>query len=157
MTDTTYKIARNKYGYYCVPSSSYTLTSKRILEGKVHEPTTIDFIKKNLGGYDLIHAGTGFGDFLPALSNSNQSTIWAFEPNELNYKSTKETIKLNNLENIQLFQFALGDKDRIGKLKIKENGLDLGVRSSMYLDSVTLNRKKLAFNYIGNSFGSSEI
>ena len=134
MTIESYIVARNKFGDYCVPlSSSYTLTSQQILKGKVHEPSTIDFIVKNSAHGDIIHAGAGFGDFLPALSNSNISTIWAFEPNSLNFQCAKETIKLNSLKNIQLFHYALGAENCSGKLQIQEDGQALGVRS--YIDS----------------------
>jgi FkbM family methyltransferase len=140
MTIESFKVAQNKFGYYCVPlSSSYTLTSKQILKGKVHEPSTIDFIIKNSAHGDVVHAGAGFGDFLPALSNSNISKIWAFEPNSLNFQCAEETIKLNSLKNIQLFPYALGAENCIGKIKIKEDDQALGVRSYIDSDLANLN------------------
>jgi FkbM family methyltransferase len=132
MANPVSKIAHNKFGYYCVPlSSAYTITSDTILRGMVHEPSTIDFIIENSNDGDIIHAGTGFGDFLPAISSKKKSKIWTFEPNPLNFKCTEETIKLNGLKNIELFQCALGDRNYSGKLIIAENGKELGVRSQM--------------------------
>ena len=91
-------IAKNQYGLYSIPKSvKYTYTADFILKGGVHEDTTIEYIK-SIGG-DIIHAGSGFGDFLPALKNCNK--VWTFEPNTLMYESSLETISLNNLVNVQ--------------------------------------------------------
>ena len=77
-------IAKNKWGLFSIPSEiRYTYTAQTILEGQVHEDSTIDFIK-SIGG-NIIHAGTGFGDFLPALQNC--SKVWTFEPNPLMFES----------------------------------------------------------------------
>lgn len=56
---------------------------------------------KSIGG-NIIHAGAGFGDFLPALKDCN---IFTFEPNQLMYDATLETIQLNNLTNVTCLYF----------------------------------------------------
>ena len=63
------KISYNKYGGYCVPlSSHYRPAAKTVLSKKVYEPDTIEYMLKNCKSGDVVHAGTYFGDFLPALS-----------------------------------------------------------------------------------------
>ena len=80
---------KNKYGVYSIPKEiAYTYTAQTILDGGVHEDTTIDYIR-SIGG-NIIHAGSGFGDFLPALKNCDK--VWAFEPNKLMYESSLDTI-----------------------------------------------------------------
>ena len=134
-------IAKNQYGLYSIPKSvEYTYTADFILKGGVHEDTTIEYLK-SVGG-NIIHAGTGFGDFLPALKDCD--SVWAFEPNRLMYLSSLETISLNNISNIKLFSDALGDYNGIAKLKeIDENGLEMGPRSEISDDGVEVKIVKL--------------
>jgi FkbM family methyltransferase len=101
------------------------------LEGRVHEPETIDFILAHHRGRDVIHSGAGFGDFLPALSKGCTGTIWAFEPNDENHFCAQKTIELNGLRNVKLAHLALGDAASTGYLKVRENGVALGPRSEI--------------------------
>ena len=134
-------IAKNQYGLYSIPKGiEYTYTADFILKGGVHEDTTIEYLK-SVGG-NIIHAGTGFGDFLPALKDCD--SVWAFEPNHLMYLSSLETISLNNISNVKLFSDALGDHNGIAKLKeIDEKGLEMGPRSEMSDDGVEVKIVKL--------------
>lgn len=134
-------VGKNKYGIYPIPEEiEYTYTAKTILEGGVHEDTTIEYIQ-SVGG-NIVHAGTGFGDFLPALKNCN--TIWAFEPNVLMYKCAEDVISLNKLTNVQLHPYALGNFNGIGRLKtVDENGLEMGPRSEMNDEGYEVNVVKL--------------
>jgi len=122
-------IAKNQWGQYSIPEEiSYTYTAQFILNGGVHEETTIDYLK-SIGG-NIIHAGAGFGDFLPALKNCDK--VFTFEPNKLMYKSCLETISLNNLSNVELSSYAIGKFDGTSKLKhIDEMGQEMGPRSEM--------------------------
>ena len=96
-------VAFNKFGGYCVPLSAvHERVVKLILEGQVYEPDTIDFMLKNCKGADNVHAGTFFGDFLPALSAGVESDakIWAFEPTKEFYKCAASTMQINSITNI---------------------------------------------------------
>ncbi len=78
------KVSYNKYGGYCVPlSSCHRPAALKILSNDVYEPKTIEYILSNCNNGDVIHAGTYFGDFLPALAKglASDAKIWAFEPN----------------------------------------------------------------------------
>jgi FkbM family methyltransferase len=122
--------ATNMYGAYCVPASSaYTYTSRTILAGKVHEPKTIKYIIDHCKNRDIIHAGAGFGDFLPALSKNCSGQIFSFEPNNENYACAQKTVELNGLRNVRLFNSGLGEKKSVKYLKITEGGLSLGPRT----------------------------
>ena len=122
-------IAKNRWGRYSIPEEiSYTYTAQFILDGGVHEDTTIEYLK-SIGG-NIIHAGAGFGDFLPALKDCDK--VFTFEPNELMYQSCLETISLNDIENVELFPYAIGKFDGTSKLKhIDEMGQEMGPRSEM--------------------------
>lgn len=134
--------ASNKYGNYFVPREiEYTYTAQTILRGGVHEDTTIEFLRSIEG--NIVHAGTGFGDFLPALRSSKK--VFAFEPNGLMYKCAKRTIEVNGLSNVMLFPFALGEKNSLARLThIDEQGREMGPRSEISesgthtIDMVTL-------------------
>jgi FkbM family methyltransferase len=120
---------KNKYGVYSIPKEiAYTYTAQTILDGNVHEDTTIDYIRSIAG--NIIHAGSGFGDFLPALKNCDK--VWVFEPNKLMYSSSLSTISLNQLTNVEIFPYAIGEYNGESKLlHIDENGLEMGPRSEI--------------------------
>ena len=132
-------IVKNEYGTYSVPNEiHYTYTAQTIINGNVHEPTTIEYLK-SIGG-NIIHAGTGFGDFLPALKNFN---VFTFEPNQLMYHAALETIKLNNLTNVTIYPYAIGDYDGENKLKhIDQLGQEMGPRSEIG-DGIVVKQVKL--------------
>ena len=50
------------------------------------------------------------GDFLPSFSKSCNGFVYAFEPVLENYIMSKLTIEKNNLENVFLYNAALGEK-----------------------------------------------
>jgi len=119
--------SENKYGRYAVPqNSSWRIAAKTILAGEVYEPDTIKYIIDNCADGSIIHAGTYFGDFLPALSTYCKKTVFGFEPNSENYKCAIMTCDLNNCKNIILKHKALGDCRKKVKLKVKHNNQSLG-------------------------------
>ncbi len=123
-------IAYNKFGGYCIPLSSYHRpAAQRILSGGVYEEDTIDYIFKNYSGTDIIHAGTYFGDFLPALSRvcAEDAKVWAFEPNPENYRCALITKFINNLRNVELTNAGLGSEGNFLHMMVSdETGRSLG-------------------------------
>ncbi|HEV2270354.1 MAG TPA: FkbM family methyltransferase [Steroidobacteraceae bacterium] len=105
------QVAYNRYGGYCVPESSSSRPACRaILLGDIWEPQTIELMREECGRGDIVHAGTFFGDFLPALSQAAapNAKIWAFEPSFENYRCAKITSEINRLANVELAHAALG-------------------------------------------------
>ncbi|HEY6727915.1 MAG TPA: FkbM family methyltransferase [Polyangiaceae bacterium] len=114
-------VAQNEYGSYCVPEASMQRPAARtVLMGGIWERGTIDYIADNCHA-DLVHAGTYFGDFLPALSRRlpEGSQIWAFEPNPDNYRFAEATIRLNSLENVRLSPSGLGERQETVQLEVR--------------------------------------
>ncbi|HWV57096.1 MAG TPA: FkbM family methyltransferase [Longimicrobiales bacterium] len=104
-------IAYNKYGGYCVPtSSSHRPAAKAVLSGAVYEPKTLEYMIEHCGPRDVVHAGTFFGDFLPALSGALEpgALLWAFEPNHESFRCARITIELNGLRNVRLTNAGIG-------------------------------------------------
>ena len=135
MLKNEYIVAENQHGKYCVPvSSSYTFTSQAILNGNVHEPDTIRFITENCGDGDIVHAGAGFGDFLPGIAKICKETIWTFEPNQENYFCAKKTIEINKLTNVNLFNLGLGRRRGSSFLRVGQNNKKLGPRCEICHD-----------------------
>jgi len=123
--------ARNKYGLYLLPESSlYTCTSSYVYNGGVHEQSTIDYLLENHGNGDIIHAGAGFGDFLPALSGIS-GYVWAFEPNKENYDCCLQTILLNNIKNVDVKNIGLASSKKELKLLVSDGDISLGPRSEI--------------------------
>lgn len=123
----------NEYGGYCVPESSiHRSAARRILQGQTYEPQTIEFMRNNCSTGDIVHAGTYFGDFLPALSQacSPDSRIWAFEPNPENFSCAQITVLINKLENVTLRNAGLGSAEDVLRMRTKdESGRGLGGKS----------------------------
>ena len=123
-------IAYNKYGGYCVPlSADHRPAAKKILSGAIWEPKIIEFIMSRCGDGDIVHAGTFFGDFLPALSRASAqgSRIWAFEPNPENYRCALITTHINGLQNVELINAGLGERQGFLQMVISDtDGKSLG-------------------------------
>lgn len=128
-------IAYNKYGAYCVPvSTQHGVLTQKILQGKVYEPDTIEFMRSHVKNGDIIHSGACFGDFFPALSTAihSDSMIWSFEPSTEGFLCAEITLKLNNIENINLFHKGLGENSSSALLNTKDKqGKSLGGASSI--------------------------
>jgi len=117
-------IAYNKYGGYCTPlSSQHRPAVQKILRGEVHEPKTIEYILTNYAGGDIVHAGTYFGDFLPALSSnvSDKVKVWAFEPNPESFRCASITKLINNIGNIELMNAGLGENTTKARMSVKDS------------------------------------
>lgn len=122
-------VAYNEYGGYCVPLASlHRPAAQAILAGGVWERDTLGFLSsRGAGGGDVVHAGTYFGDFLPALSRSRApgAKVWAFEPNPESYRCARITAEINQLRNVELRNAGLGERE--GRLSMETT--DAGGRS----------------------------
>jgi FkbM family methyltransferase len=121
-------LCENEFGRYAVPlSSRYRPAAQAVLAGGVWERQTIDRIRAH-PERDVVHAGTYFGDFLPALSTVMVPgrTVYAFEPNSENFACAEWTIVLNGLANVQLQHAALGDVNSKRAMQIAMAGVALG-------------------------------
>lgn len=127
-------IANNKYGIYCVPEDCRTRNAvKKIMSGEVYEPDTIQYIREHSKGGDVIHAGTFFGDFLPGISSGigENAVVWAYEPSRSNFNCAEITLKLNQLQNVRLFNKGLGNEPgKIDFFESDESGNPFGGGSS---------------------------
>lgn len=115
-------IAYNEYGGYSIPSNCISRPAvRRLLDGRAHEPDTIEYMRTHCGEGDIVHAGTFYGDFLPGLSSaiSERARIWAFEPNYDNYRCAQMTIILNDLKNVELQNIGLGEKESTKRFRIQ--------------------------------------
>ncbi|MBR8828573.1 MAG: FkbM family methyltransferase [Gomphosphaeria aponina SAG 52.96 = DSM 107014] len=123
-------VASNVHGMYCVPpSSKHRPACQHIIQGKVWEANTIEFMVQNCGLGDIVHAGIFFGDFLPALSRNLRisAKIWAFEPIAENFHCAEWTVRINNLTNVNLNNFALSNTNSVATFQVQdETGKPLG-------------------------------
>lgn len=132
-------VSYNKYGGYCIPKSSLHRPAARLVQsGQVHEPETIEYMVRNCRDRDIIHAGTFFGDFLPALSKAvtSNSLVWAFEPNLENFRCAKITLEINDTSNVILTHAGLGAEcQRLFVITTDANGRSLGGTSRIVDES----------------------
>jgi FkbM family methyltransferase len=127
-------VHKNIYGQYSVPNDN-TPAATDIRNGRVYEPDTIKFIIKNCGEKSIIHGGTYFGDFLPALGKNVKGMVYSFEPNNINYGHARETINLNNLDNVILDNVALSDEFGVVTMKVANNSVSIGGGSHIVDDN----------------------
>src|SRR5690348_5661397 len=121
MQETPWIIAQNRFGLYCVPRrSAHRQAAHDILRGRVFEEDTVEFLRRNAGSGDVVHAGAYFGDFLPALSSAlcPGKILWAFEPNLENYHAARLTCRINRLSNVELRNAALWDCPGFRRMRI---------------------------------------
>lgn len=129
-------LSYNKYGGYCIPRRSvHRPAAQYVLSGRVWEEETIEYLvsvaKPNT---DIVHAGTFFGDFLPALSRHFR-VVYAFEPVEVNFRCAEVTCLLNGLYNVVLSKHALGATCGEALMKTKdEDGIYYGGHSHIAPD-----------------------
>ena len=65
---------------------------------------------KKINSDILIDIGANIG-FYSILSSGRFGQIYSFEPNDRNFKLLKKNIKKNKLNNIQVLNFGLGEKE----------------------------------------------
>ncbi len=131
-------VASNEHGAYCVPRSSlHRPVARTILDARVWEPKTLDLVRSADANGDIVHAGTFFGDFIPALARSRElgAIVWAFEPNRENYRCAGITVALNGLENVVLTHAGLSAKSDTALLATSDRrGVPLGGGSRLMRD-----------------------
>ena len=98
---------------------------QRMLKGMTQEPDTHALVRKLLTKFpgSMVHAGTFFGDMLPAFSRYVPKTVYAFEPVLENYILARLTVEKNSLENVLLFNCALSSS--ISNVKLDTGEADL--------------------------------
>jgi FkbM family methyltransferase len=128
-------IAYNRHGGYCIPRASmHRPCAQAILAGGEFEPETIAALERYARLGDVIHAGTYFGDMLPATSRAGRAggLVWAFEPNHESFRCASTTIAINGLMNVRLAHGALGDSEGFAMLRVCDDaGTPLGGRSHL--------------------------
>ena len=116
-----YSIYKNKYGEYAVPSGTeHTPTARTLARGDVWEKDTISFVEENIKDRNMVHAGTFFGDMLPAFCAFTSGTVFAFEAVTENAWCTRKTIELNNLKNIVFTAKGLGKEETVQDIGIAD-------------------------------------
>jgi FkbM family methyltransferase len=133
--------ASNRHGSYWVPRSAlHRPAARKILDARVWESDTIDLLRSVDPNSDIVHAGTFFGDFIPALASSRGTgaLVWAFEPNRESYECAQVTIALNRLENVVLEHAGLHRESATAMLATSDaNGQPLGGASHLISDPTT--------------------
>ncbi len=98
---------------YFVPKyASHRPAVKKLLTGTLYEPDTHEFVRDFCNSFNgsIVHAGTFFGDMIPAFSRSVSGKVFAFEPVFENYILAKLCVDHNDLSNVVLMNLALSDR-----------------------------------------------
>ena len=83
---------------------------RKVMAGKRHEPLTHAFVRAYFAGRagSMVHAGTYFGDMLPAFARACPGHVYAFEPVVEHYLLAWLCVQANALDNVLLFHAGLG-------------------------------------------------
>jgi FkbM family methyltransferase len=131
-------VASNEHGLYCIPRASlHRPVAEWTAASKVWERATLELLCASDPDGDIVHAGTYFGDFLPALSRSRRGAarVWAFEPGSENSRCAAITLELNGLENVVLTRAGLSERPRQALLATGDReGVPLGGASRVIND-----------------------
>jgi FkbM family methyltransferase len=109
---------------YFVPGyAHHRPVCRKILTGEYAEPDLHAFVERLMArGGSMIHAGTFFGDMLPAFSRKTPSRLIAFEPAIENYLLAHATVEANALDNVMLVHAGLGRQ--AGTMLLETSGVD---------------------------------
>ena len=90
-----------------------------MMDGQTYEPDTHRIVALLLDSLDgnLVHAGTFFGDMLPAFAATGKR-IYAFEPVLENYVLARLCMIENGLSNVLLYHSALGEGQGTVKMDV---------------------------------------
>jgi FkbM family methyltransferase len=105
-------------------ASSHRPAARAVLAGSVWEEETLEYIRGTGGDGDVVHAGTYFGDFIPALSAGRRpgALVFAFEPNAENFRCADMTVRLNGLHNVVLHHAGLGSTAATARVRTTDTG-----------------------------------
>lgn len=123
--DFSFSYAANEYGFYCVPDHYRGREIADLLTGGgVYEPATLRFLRRHLGGGDVVTGGAFIGDFIPALRGAMTagSVLHTFEPVPVSFAAARETIRINGLEGVEIHQVGVGAAASKQPLLVKRSG-----------------------------------
>ncbi len=102
---------------------------RAFLSGQLYEPHTHRLVTAFLRqhGGSMLHAGSFFGDMLPAFSRACEGMLHAFEPVLESYVLARTCVELNRLDNVLLFHAALAHQRGVASIATQDaRGLHMG-------------------------------
>ncbi len=114
------------------PNKSGYLVLKEIFEDRVYADY-FPFQKKSV----IVDVGAHYG-FFSLFANRNthkDSQIYSFEPSAENFRTLRKNISDNKIENVRMFQCAVGSKNGTGKLIHRKNPVNSALEETTYVRS----------------------
>lgn len=110
------KIVKTKIDWFEI----YTLPNDGIggdiIKGILWEPHIINFLKNNLSKeLTFVDIGSNYG-WHSIIASKFCKNVFSFEPQKLMFDIQKLSIDENNIKNINLFNFAIGEKNKKGQM-----------------------------------------
>lgn len=82
------------------------------LNHKFYEEKMLDYIKENYKGGNFVDVGSNVGNHAIYFSGI-ADTVYSFEPVLQSFNAQMDNIKLNKIKNIEIFQCALGNENKM--------------------------------------------
>lgn len=123
--------------------------------GKLWEPHIVQFLENELlETSNFIDVGSNYG-YLSVKASKFCNKVFSFEPQSLMYDLSKQTISDNSINNIEVFNFALGDEEKeiyLSKIDYSGSGIHVGEVSIQYSNDVGETVKVVKLDNIFNDF-----
>jgi FkbM family methyltransferase len=138
----------------CVPSSPALLTTYVLLEQEDWFEKEIAFVRKLLRrGMNAIDVGANYGLYALTIARlvGPDGMVWAFEPAKATIACLRRSIERNRLDNVQLLETALSDREGQAALQVDENSelnrlsAEPGARTER-VSLTTLDHQRALFN-----------
>jgi FkbM family methyltransferase len=133
----------NKFKIFCIGAKG-SLEMEMII-GRIYEPEITRFVIENIKNSDKfidVGANIGYYSILASRNIKNTSEIYSFEPVIETFNRLKENVKLNQIKNITLYNFALGDINKTDNIYLRE---ELGHNSILHKEKIKDVKKQKIF------------
>lgn len=133
---------------------------KQALELHYYRPAFYDFITATVNNKHILHeadidensvvldVGAYIGDWGQYITERYNPTIYAFEPDPINYQKLEEKAQLNN--KLKPMFYGLGDKDEKVKISLKGLGSSIFSEQDTQLDIETADTEIRAIDTVWN-------
>lgn len=122
-------IINTKFGEFQIFTLKNDAVGYDIISGKIWEPHIINFLSKNLTHDDVfLDIGSNYGWHV-LNTYKKCKKIYSFEPQTILYEIQKDNLQLNDIQNVEIFNIALGEENKdssMSGINYESNGVNMG-------------------------------
>ena len=113
---TTNNKTKTKVDWFEIYTFNNDGIGRDIINGKIWEKHIVDFLKNNLESHStFVDVGSNYG-WHSIISSKYCYKVYSFEPQKIMFDIQTSSIKHNNIENINVYNFGLGNQNTTSEL-----------------------------------------